>query len=233
MKVLMGVLLDRSGSMAGKESDVIGGVNRFITEQQKVEGEASLLLARFDTEYEIFRLAQPIKSVQPLRAEEYQPRGQTALLDALGRTINELERLRGGTGAPETTERESIALRSDTSGVRRSAPAFDRVIVVVATDGLENASREFSRERIKAMVSGREGSGWTFIYIGAHVDAFTEARSMGFTMNNTGVTLDSKSMARTYGNVVAQSVSNIRTGKTTDAGLGRDITQEANDPQQP
>ncbi len=199
MNALMGILLDRSGSMSGKELDVVGGVNRFIDDQKKVDGEASLLMARFDKEYELFRPLKPLAEVSPLESTEYAPRGYTALLDALGKTIGHFDQL-----------------------YEEKKP--DKVIVVVATDGLENASREFNRELIKSMIAAREKDGvWTFIYIGAHVQAFDEARSMGFQMSNTSQVHDSHMGSAIGSSTMNAGVRSLRTGATQNAGLGRDV----------
>src|SRR6185369_4884147 len=161
MKTMICLILDRSGSMAGRESDVVGGVNTFIEEQKKLPDPACMAFVRFDTDaIERFRQMQNISEVSPMNKEEYQPRGGTPLLDAIGQTINGLD-----------------------SDWKKENP--DRAIVVIVTDGEENSSREYTKEKIKDMIKAREDSGkWSFIYLGANVDSFANAGSMGINLQN-------------------------------------------------
>ena len=162
MKTMICVVLDRSGSMSGREKDVIGGVNTFITEQQKLGLPASIALVRFDTgNIERFRPMSALKDIQPLVASDFVPRGGTPLLDAVGQTI--------------------MALEEDW---KREQP--DQAIMVIVTDGFENASTEFSKEKIRTLIQARQNSEkWAFIYLGANVDAFAEAGAMGIRSANT------------------------------------------------
>lgn len=148
------MVLDRSGSMSSCADDVVGGFNSFIEEQKQGEGEAYVTLAQFDTQYEMVYEAVPVTEVKPL---EFHPRGSTALLDAVGRTV----------GA--TKER-----------LQKQRPGADVVIFVVITDGQENASREYQKAQVTAMTKECEDQlGWKFVYLGANQDAFAEAGSMG------------------------------------------------------
>ena len=150
------LVVDRSGSMQQIRSDAEGGVNAFIQSQAREPGEALLTLLQFDTEYEFVHHGLPIQDVS-----EYQlvPRGNTALLDAVGRAINE-------TGA-----RLAAVPESDRPGL---------VIFVVMTDGLENSSREFNRAQVKKMIEHQQSVyNWQFTFLGANQDAFAEAGGMG------------------------------------------------------
>lgn len=150
------LVVDRSGSMEQVREDAEGGVNTFIAQQAKEPGEALLTLVQFDTEYEFLHKGVPIAEVP-----RYQlvPRGMTALLDAVGRAINE-------TG-------ERLAKMDE-----RQRPSL--VIFVVMTDGLENSSKEFSKSDVKAMIERQqEKYNWHFTFLGANQDAFAEAGSMG------------------------------------------------------
>ena len=156
------LVVDRSGSMEQVREDAEGGVNSFIADQAKEPGEALLTLVQFDTEYEFLHKGVPVS-----QALEYKlvPRGMTALLDAIGRAIN------------ETGERLSSMDEQDRPGL---------VIFVVMTDGLENSSKEFSKVHIKEMIQRQqEQYNWHFTFLGADQDAFTEAGEMG--MRQTGV----------------------------------------------
>jgi hypothetical protein len=150
------LVVDRSGSMQQRREDAEGGVNAFIQEQAAEPGEAYLTLIQFDTEYEIVHRGVPIQEVPGYRLA---PRGMTALLDAVGKSINE---------AKIRIEKMEEA---DRPGL---------VIFVITTDGLENSSVEFTKAQIKEMIEERESEdGWKFTFLGANQDAFAEAGRMG------------------------------------------------------
>ena len=150
------LVVDRSGSMEAIREDAQGGVNAFIREQAGQPGEALLTLVQFDTEYEFIHRGVPIG-----QAPEYKlvPRGATALLDAVGRAIN------------ETGERLAKMPEEDRPGL---------VVFVVMTDGLENSSKEFDKAQIKKMIQHQQDEfNWHFTFLGANQDAFAEAGAMG------------------------------------------------------
>ena len=150
------LVVDRSGSMASVRDDAEGGVNSFIAAQVKEPGEALLTLVQFDTEYEFIHKGVSIKQVPKY---ELQPRGWTALLDAVGRAIN------------ETGQRLAHIPDADRPGL---------VIFVVMTDGQENSSKEFSKAQIKEMIERQQNVyNWHFTFLGANQDAFAEAGGMG------------------------------------------------------
>ncbi|MCH5376397.1 MAG: VWA domain-containing protein [Planctomycetes bacterium] len=150
------LVVDRSGSMAQVREDAEGGVNSFIEQQAKEPGEALLTLVQFDTEYEFLHQGVPISQVPKY---ELVPRGMTALLDAVGRAIN------------ETGERLAKMDERDRPGL---------VVFVVMTDGQENSSKEFSKSDIKAMIHRQQDTySWHFTFLGANQDAFAEAVGMG------------------------------------------------------
>ncbi|MGW8268116.1 MAG: vWA domain-containing protein [Longimicrobiales bacterium] len=150
------LVVDRSGSMQERRADAQGGVNAFIQQQAEEPGEALLTLVQFDTEYEILHSGVPIGTVPEY---ELVPRGATALLDAVGRAIN------------ETGQRLSAMDDADRPGL---------VIFVITTDGLENSSREFTKAQIKEMIQHQqEKYDWHFTFLGANQDAFAEAGDLG------------------------------------------------------
>ncbi len=150
------LVVDRSGSMATIKEDAEGGVNTFVTEQAKESGEALVTLLQFDTEYEFLHKGMPIRQVPKY---ELVPRGMTALLDAVGRAIN------------ETSERLLKMAEQDRPGL---------VIFVVVTDGHENSSKEFSKDQLKEMIERQQKEyDWHFTFLGANQDAFAEAGGMG------------------------------------------------------
>lgn len=152
-------ILDRSGSMASLTSDTIGGYNSFIEKQKQEPGDALLTTVLFDDKYEILHDNVPIQQIKPLTTKEYYARGMTALLDAIGKTINTVG---GNLGAMDEAERPS------------------KVIFVITTDGLENSSHEFSWNQIKDMIKHQtEKYSWQFIFLGANIDSASTAESMG------------------------------------------------------
>jgi uncharacterized protein YegL len=209
MKTMICLILDRSGSMHGRESDVIGGVNNFIDDQKKLPDPASMAFVRFDSEaIERFRDMTPLEKVEHLQKADFQPRGSTPLLDAVGRTITVLD-----------------------EDWRKEKP--ERAIVIIVTDGFENASQEYKKEKIKAMIKARQDSGlWAFIYLGANVDAFDEAAAMGIPMSNSaGYTASFAGTAKMYKTVSDTAVKMRATGQTVADNLGRDLGEEPDIPE--
>src|SRR5947207_2466286 len=155
-------------------------------------------LVRFDSEAtERFRAMQPIAEVKPLTNAEYEPRGWTPLLDAVGMTITQLDQ-------------------------DWKAEKPDRCIVVIVTDGHENASTEYTKAKVKRLIEARQASNlWSFIYLGANVDAFAEAGALGIaTANTAGWTGTSAGVGTTY-STVSKSVGTMRaTGQTVAHNLG-------------
>jgi hypothetical protein len=157
------VILDRSGSMSTIDRDTVGGFNTFVEEQQKAAGTATMTLIRFDNEAKADYIDKPIKDVPKLLSVE--PRGMTAMLDAIGKGINELG--------------EKLAKLPE-----EKRPS--RVIVVIITDGEENASKEFNHVQIKDMIEHQHKKyNWQFTYLGANQDAVLAARQMGISAANS------------------------------------------------
>ena len=147
-------ILDRSGSMAGIESDTIGGFNSFINKHKKNKN-TKVTTVLFDDNYEVLYERKPIEEVSKLTPKEYYVRGCTALMDAIGKTIN------------------SLAKKIKNN----------KVLFVITTDGLENASREYSKEKVRKLIE--KHSNWEFIYIGADIDSYSEASQIGIRTTNT------------------------------------------------
>ena len=156
-------LLDRSGSMGGLESDTIGGFNAFLERQSQLEGETIVTAVLFDDRYEILWNGVKANEIK-LTEKEYYVRGCTALLDAVGKTILDV-----GHRLSRTSEDERPG----------------KVIFVITTDGLENASREFTYEKVKGLIKHQqEKYNWEFIFLGANIDAAKEADSIGISMDS-------------------------------------------------
>ena len=152
-------ILDRSGSMSGLERDTVGGFNGMLRRHRALPGRCRITTVLFDDRYELVHDRLPIDRVAPLDESTYYVRGMTALMDAVGRTIQSIVR----------------AQRSAAPGDRA-----DRVMFVIITDGLENASRVFSRAEVREMIRcERARYGWEFLFLGANIDAEAEAEAMG------------------------------------------------------
>jgi len=150
-------ILDRSGSMEGLENDTIGGFNGFVKKQAEM-GQTGLTTVLFDDRYEILHNGVDARNVT-LTDRDYFTRGSTALLDAVGKTINDV-----GKRLNETAE--------------EARPG--KVIFVITTDGLENASRKFSYDEVKRMITHQtEKYGWEFIFMGANIDVAEEGDKLG------------------------------------------------------
>lgn len=154
------ILLDRSGSMAHGKDDHIGGLRSFVTEQQKMtatSGDAKMTLVQFDSQdpFELTIDGLDIRDVNPAKIDLV-PRGMTPLLDALGKTMAHVDKR-----------------------VESAKEKPSQVVVMVITDGHENASTEWTKEGVKSRVTELEGKGWHFLYLGAGIDAFDDASSMG------------------------------------------------------
>lgn len=152
-------VIDRSRSMDCKRNEAIGGFNAFLESQKKLPGEARLTLVLFDNEYLLSCDGANLQDVPTLNEETYVPRGTTALLDAIGKTIVTVGERLCKTPEPERPE---------------------KVIVAILTDGLENASQKYDRKQIHAMIRHqREVYSWEFLFLAANQDAITEGASIG------------------------------------------------------
>lgn len=154
---------DMSGSMTSLADDVRGGFNTYVDDLKKdAAGKYRLTVTLFDDRFESLCVAAKLKDVPRLTEQNYKPRASTALLDAVGKTVTEFD--------------ARVPTLAD----------GDRVLVVVQTDGAENASREFTRDLIATLIKEREATGkWSFIYLGAGVDAWSQAGGMGFAATST------------------------------------------------
>lgn len=186
------VIIDRSGSMAGLTQDTIGSFNQFLAEQKAVPGEASFTLCTFNTDYNLVHDFVKLGTVPELDAKTYRPSGGTALLDALGTTI-------------------------DSVGQKLAAmPEDDRpgkVIFLIVTDGEENSSKRFTLDQIKAKVEHQKGAyNWEFVFMGANIDAISGGVSLGIDARNT-MNYDATSAGtRSLYKSVSENMSSYRGG---------------------
>lgn len=193
-------VLDRSGSMENLVSDTIGGFNSFVKDQKSKSGSAKLTTVLFDGLYDVLYDGIDIQSVPELTNKEYFARGSTALLDALGKTINLVK------------NRIDIAKKKDRPS---------KVIFVVTTDGQENASHEFKNDVLKKMVEDRKSNGWEFIFLGANIDAFSVGMSFGVTLTSN-YTPDSTGTRSVY-STVNTAVTSYREKGTVSQDWAKDV----------
>ena len=182
--VLIGALIDRSGSMARYQTEMQNGFNTFLREQASLPGDAGIMLAEFDDRYQLTWPMQPIDMVPPYQLS---PRGGTALFDSIGRFISEINE----TLAQEDTWRP--------------------VICVIVTDGQENASKEWTRAMVKEWINHqREVYKWEFVFLGANLDAVLEGESFGIK-KEFALTFDVKAARNSY-RVLSRQVAQLRAG---------------------
>lgn len=186
-------ILDRSGSMSGLEDDTIGGYNAMLEKQKKEPGEAIITTVLFDDKYELLHDRINLRGIGPITDKEYYVRGSTALLDAIGRTINKI-----GNAQKHTMEEERA----------------ERVLFVITTDGMENASREFTYEKVRKMIEHQKNKyGWEFIFLGANIDAIAIAERFGISKDRaTNYNADSEGTLLNY-EVISETVSCIRANR--------------------
>ena len=152
-------ILDRSGSMAGLEADTIGGFNAMIEKQKQEEGGCYVSTLLFDTTVDVIHDRLSLDKVPALTDKEYYVRGCTALLDAVGGAIHHIGNI------------HKYARKEDVP---------EKTLFVITTDGMENASREYTYERVRHMIERQEKKyGWEFLFLGANIDAAAEARRFG------------------------------------------------------
>ena len=185
-------ILDRSGSMCGLEADTIGGYNAMLEKQKKEAGEAIVTTVLFDDQYELLHDRIDLRGIAPITDREYYVRGSTALLDAIGKTIQKIANIQ-----------------------KRTAPEFraDRVLFVITTDGHENASREYSYSKVKALLERQKKQyGWEFLFLGANIDAIATAQQFGIEADRAvDYHADGEGTQLNY-QVLSETVSCVRAG---------------------
>jgi hypothetical protein len=177
-------IVDRSGSMASMWSDTVGGFQTFLDEQKALEGKARFSLRVFDDQHDL--VYENVKRAEATGIPDHiGPRNMTALLDAIGTHVTQLR------------------------AWLKDNPNFTQVVVVIMTDGVENASREFDLDQVRKMLAEAEADGWKFIFMGANIDAFGEANKLGLK-GSTNVQYDPHTVGATYAAASATS-SALRT----------------------
>ncbi len=183
-------ILDRSGSMAGLESDTIGGFNGMLEKQKKEPGEAMVTTVLFDDKLELLHDRYDIRRIHPVTEKEYYVCGSTALLDAIGVTIDRLGKIQKFSGESQRA---------------------DKVIVVITTDGMENASRKYTYTEVQKMIERQKTRfGWEFIFLGANIDAIATAAKFGIDADHSSnFNADKEGLNLTF-NSMNEFVANVR-----------------------
>lgn len=183
-------ILDRSGSMAGLESDTIGGFNGMIEKQKKEEGECFVSTVLFDNVSEVLHDRVRLSEIKPMTDKEYTVRGCTALIDAIGGAIHHIGNI------------HKYARKEDVP---------EHTMFIITTDGMENASNMYSAEKVKQMIERqKEKYGWEFLFIGANIDAVETAKRYGIDEDRAvNYRADSKGTGILYESV-ACAVSQVR-----------------------
>ena len=197
------MILDRSGSMHGLEADTIGGFNAMIEKEKKLGIDVRVTTVLFNDKIDRLYEHRAIQSVRPLTERTYETGGTTALLDAVGETILHMEQ----SGA------------ADRQGTK--------VIVVIITDGMENASTEFTKAKVKELISDKqEKAGWDFIYLGANIDAVEEADAIGVKKANAVTYRNTESGVRANYDAVSAFVEETAEPSTAEKGRWRSRVEE-------
>ena len=183
-------ILDRSGSMAGLEQDTIGGFNAMLEKQQKEPGDAFVSTLLFDNETEVIHDRVAIGEVPHLTDKEYYVRGCTALLDAVGGAIHHIGNV------------HKYARKEDVP---------EKTLFIITTDGMENASRRYTYEKVRSMIEHqKERYGWEFLFLGANIDAAAEAKRFGIDESmSANYKCDEVGTALNY-EVISEAITQVR-----------------------
>lgn len=183
-------ILDRSGSMSGLEADTIGGYNSLIKKQKQESGEAIISTVLFDDRQEVLHDRAKLEKISPMTEKEYYVRGCTALLDAVGGAIHHI---------------------GNVHKYAREEDRPEKTLFIITTDGMENASKRYSYEKVKKMVERQKTKyGWEFLFLGANIDAAAEAERFGIRKDRAvNYHADCEGTAVNY-RVLSQAVSSVR-----------------------
>ena len=201
-------ILDRSGSMAGFEKDTIGGFNSMIEKQKKQDGKVYVSTVLFDNVSEVIHDRADISEVNPMTEEDYNVRGCTALLDAVGGAIHHI---------------------GNVHKYARPEDVPEHTVFIITTDGMENASHNYTRRRVREMIKRQtEKYGWEFIFLAANIDAEETAEDIGIRRERAvNYTQDEEGVKATYA-VMCEAITSVRKCKDLDAGEWRESLDKDN-----
>ena len=199
-------VLDRSGSMSGLESDTIGGFNGLLEKQKREPGECVVTTVLFDDKYELLHDRIALPAVSPISQKEYYVRGMTALLDAIGRTLDKTRNAQANTSESGRAE---------------------KVLFVIITDGMENASREYRIDRVKEMIERQKReSGWEFLFLGANIDAISVAAGFGIAPDRAVTYRADAAGTKLNYDVVSDTLACVRAGAPLAADWKKRIEKD-------
>ena len=199
-------ILDRSGSMAGLESDTIGGFNALLEKQKKQEGACHVTTVLFDHGYEILHDRHPLAEVPSMTEKDYFVRGSTALLDAVGRTIRHISQIHR---------------------YARPEDVPEHTLFVITTDGMENASSHYSADRVREMIRHEEEKyGWEFLFLGANIDAVKTAATFGIREDRAVDYLADEQGTRVIYDTLSDAVGCVRSAAPLGSAWSENIRKD-------
>ena len=199
-------ILDRSGSMAGLEDDTIGGFNAMIDKQKQEPGEAFVSTVLFDNVSQVIHDRVDIQKIRPMSRADYYVRGCTALLDAVGKAIHHI---------------------GNVHKYAREEDRPEKTLFVITTDGMENASREYTYAKLKAMIQRqKERYGWEFIFLGANIDAAGEAARFGIDADHTADYHADRTGTAVVYEAVNDAVCNVRSSRPMGSDWKRRVDED-------
>lgn len=199
-------ILDRSGSMSGLEADTIGGFNSMIAKQKKAEGDALISTVLFDSTSEVLHDGVDVQRVRQMTNRDYEVGGCTALLDAIGGAIHHIGNIHK---------------------YARPEDVPEHTMFIITTDGMENASRFYSVDRVRHMIERQtEKYGWEFLFLGANIDAIETARSFGIGADRAvNYHSDSEGTQLNY-EVLSDAISAVRSSQPIPEGWKERIDED-------
>ncbi len=187
-------ILDRSGSMAGLEDDTLGGFNSMIEKQKTIDGEVIVSTVLFDHDFKVLHHREPLNKVTPLTRKDYYVRGTTALLDAIGRSIQKIRHIHHQHQETEVP---------------------DKTMFIIITDGMENASKEYDTTQIKALIEKTtKENEWEFIFLGANIDAIDVGQRFGMRKDRIANYHADKEGTHLNYEVISDTITHYRRSRT-------------------
>ena len=198
-------ILDKSGSMSGKEEDVVGGFNSMIKKQQKEDGDAIVSTVLFSDERSVIHDRVDIMNLKPMTENDYEVGGCTALVDAIGCSVHHIQNVH------KYIREEDIP---------------EHTLFIITTDGLENASMEYSSDEVKSLIEEKKESGWEFLFMAANIDAVETAKHFGIDRDCAIDYKTDKAGIRFSTEIMCNAVSLAKAGKKINIAKLINIAEE-------